>query len=189
MTTGDRDRFPRPVLRGARVVLEPATAAHAPAVERVLRTPQVARWWPLDGQDEVLALCAGDAPDLDVWVVELDGEVVGVIQAWEEPDPQYRHAGIDVALHPEFHGRGLGPEAVRLVARHLFEARGHHRITIDPNARNLAAIRAYVKVGFRPVGVTRQVEWDATLGHWTDGVLMDLLRDELTPGAVRNRPR
>lgn len=179
MSGGDRERLPLPVLRGRQVVLRPAQAADAPAVERVLATPDVARWWPIDGPDEVLALCAGDEPHLDVWVVELDGDVVGVIQAWEEPDPQYRHAGIDLALHPGVHGRGLGPEAIRLVARHLFDDRGHHRITIDPNAANTAAIRAYTKVGFRPVGVMRQVEWDATLGRWTDGLLMDLLRHEL----------
>ncbi len=85
-------------------------------------------------------------------------------------------------LHPDAHGRGLGQEAIRLVARHLFEDRGHHRIVIDPNAANARAIHAYEKVGFRPVGVLRDYEWHASQGGWSDGLLMDMLRGELTDG-------
>jgi aminoglycoside 6'-N-acetyltransferase len=66
-----------------------------------------------------------------------------------------------------------------VLARHLFD-HGHHRIVIDPNAANARAIRAYEKVGFRRVGVMRRYEWDATQQAWTDGVLMDLLPEELT---------
>ena len=61
----------------------------------------------------------------------------------------------------------------------LFEDRGHHRIVIDPNAANAHAIHAYEKVGFRRVGTLRQYEWHPDRG-WTDGLLLDLLRDELT---------
>jgi aminoglycoside 6'-N-acetyltransferase len=35
-------------------------------------------------------------------------------------------------------------------------------------------------VGFRPVGVLREYWWDATLGRWVDGLLMDLLAAELS---------
>ena len=94
----------------------------------------------------------------------------------------YRHAGIDIVLHPDAHGRGLGAEAIGVLARHLFDDRGHHRIVIDPNAANTRAIRVYEKVGFRRVGVLREYEWSAHEGRWTDGLLMDLLRPELTDG-------
>jgi aminoglycoside 6'-N-acetyltransferase len=68
------------------------------------------------------------------------------------------------------------------MARHLFDDHGHHRIEIDPAAHNEAAIRAYAKVGFRPVGVTRRSERGPD-GSWHDGLLMDLLVDELAgPG-------
>ena len=72
----------------------------------------------------------------------------------------------------------LGPEAIRLVARHLFGERGHHRLIIDPAVANERAIRAYEKVGFRRVGVMRRYERGAD-GTWHDGLLMDLLADEL----------
>jgi aminoglycoside 6'-N-acetyltransferase len=75
-------------------------------------------------------------------------------------------------------GHGIGPDAIRTLARHLFEERGHHRLTIDPAVANDRAIRAYERVGFRPVGIMRAYERGAD-GVWHDGLLMDLLRDEL----------
>ena len=49
---------------------------------------------------------------------------------------------------------------------------------IDPAADNSAAIRSYAKVGFRPVGVMRRYELGLD-GSWHDGLLMDLLANEL----------
>ena len=51
---------------------------------------------------------------------------------------------------------------------------------IDPSADNAAAIRCYEKVGFRPVGIMRAYERDHDGTGWHDGLLMDLLADELT---------
>ena len=98
----------------------------------------------------------------------------GFIQFAEENEPDYRHAGIDLFVGTAWQGRGIGPEAIRVVARHLFDDRGHHRITIDPAAANERAIRAYEKVGFRRVGIMRRYERDPDL-TWHDGLLMDLL--------------
>jgi aminoglycoside 6'-N-acetyltransferase len=75
-------------------------------------------------------------------------------------------------------GTGPGTEALRLPARHLVEERGHHRLTIDPAVANTRAIRAYEKVGFRPVGVMRQYERGPD-GTWHDSLLMDMLASEL----------
>jgi aminoglycoside 6'-N-acetyltransferase len=70
------------------------------------------------------------------------------------------------------------PTRVRTIARHLIRDRGHHRITIDPAAENERAIRCYARVGFRRVGVLRRYERGAD-GSWHDGVLMELLAEEL----------
>jgi aminoglycoside 6'-N-acetyltransferase len=110
--------------------------------------------------------------------IEVDGEVVGAVQFFEEEDPMYRHANIDLYLTTSRHGQGLGSEAVRVLARYLIEERGHHRLTIDPAAANQAAIRAYEKVGFRPVGVMRSYERGLD-GTFHDGLLMELLAGEL----------
>jgi aminoglycoside 6'-N-acetyltransferase len=124
------------------------------------------------------AWLADEARGALTFMIEHDGRLVGSIQCWEEDDPDYRSAGIDIFLAEEAQDRGLGPDAIRTLARHLFDARGHHRLTIDPAAANERAIRAYRKVGFQPIGIARQYERGAD-GRWHDGLLMDLLRGDL----------
>ena len=116
-----------------------------------------------------------DDPESTRMTIEVDGAIAGMIQYSEELEPKYRHASIDLFLDPLLHGRGLGTLAVREVVRILVEDRGHHRITIDPAVDNAAAIRAYGKVGFRPVGIMRCYERDADGKGWHDGLLMELL--------------
>lgn len=111
------------------------------------------------------------------FAVEVDGELAGWMGVEEEDDPYYRSAALDIILAPEYQGRGLGPEALRTMIGRLIE-NGHHRFTIDPTVENERAISAYSKVGFRPVGVTRRSERGPD-GVWRDGLLMDLLADEL----------
>jgi aminoglycoside 6'-N-acetyltransferase len=136
------------------------------------------RWWGEPESAECLADKLRGSPDGVLLVVEFDGRLAGGIQYSEEPDPRYRHAGIDIFLGRDFQGRGVGPAAIGLLARFLFEQRGHHRITIDPAAANERAIRCYQKAGFRAVGVMRQYE-RGNDGQFHDGLLMELLRDDL----------
>ena len=137
---------------------------------RIHRTPEVMRWWdaPAEG-------FPWDEPESIRLTVEVDGKIAGLIQFWEETEPKYRHATIDVFLDPAVHGRGVGTEAVRLVMRHVIEDRGHHRITIDPAVGNAAAIRAYQKAGFTEVGVMRCAERDADGKGWHDSLLMEFV--------------
>ncbi|HEY9413040.1 MAG TPA: GNAT family protein [Jiangellaceae bacterium] len=162
-------------LIGRLVVLVPVTAEHVADLQRILRTPEVrARW----GDEDVSPRWPLDDPDVVPFAVLDDGEVCGMAQYGEETDPMYRHASIDIFLDPAVHGRGIGRDAVRTLARHLFADRGHHRLVIDPAADNEPAIRAYTAAGFRPVGVMRRYERDADGTGWHDGLLMDLLADD-----------
>jgi aminoglycoside 6'-N-acetyltransferase len=153
--------------------LEPRDAAD---LRRIRLEPEVLRWWDELEDDFPLA----DEPEATRLVIEVDGVVAGMVQYGEETEPKYRHASIDVFLDPAFHGRGIGTEAVRRVVRLLIDERGHHRITIDPAADNTGAIRAYEKVGFRPVGIMRAYERDTGGEGFHDGLLMDLLAGEET---------
>ena len=90
----------------------------------------------------------------------------------------YRHAGIDIAIREAWQRKGLAPEAIRTLARYLIDERGHHRLTIDPAAHNVNAIKAYESVGFKPVGRMRQYERGPD-GTWHDCLLMDMLAEEL----------
>jgi aminoglycoside 6'-N-acetyltransferase len=161
-----------------RMIVRPMAEGDEPELLRIHSTAEVARWWgmPMEG------FPWSDEPESTRFVIEIDGEVAGLIQFYEEPEPRYRHARIDLFLDPYLHGRGLGSEAVRRVASLLIDERGHHRITIDPAVANAAAIRAYEKVGFRPVGVMRRYERDVSGRGWHDGLLMELVRDGSAAG-------
>lgn len=117
-------------------------------------------------------------PDSTAYVIELEGRVIGWIQWSSEEEPDYRYAGIDIYLDSAVHGRGLGTDAVRTLARHLVGNHGYHRLEIDPALENTAAIHCYMKVGFRPIGIRRRSE-RGNDGTWHDSLLMDLLAEEL----------
>jgi aminoglycoside 6'-N-acetyltransferase len=175
---GSTPACPRPTLAGRRVRLRPGRPGDALRLHAILGEPSVSRWW---GEPDPVAVIEEDlqgSGSAVMLVVEIEGEAAGGIQYDEEETPMYRHAGIDVFLGRGFQGRGAGREAVTLLARFLFEQRGHHRITIDPAVANEQAIRCYTRVGFRPVGVMRQYERGSD-GTFHDGLLMDMLRGEL----------
>jgi aminoglycoside 6'-N-acetyltransferase len=151
--------------------LEPDDAAE---LLRIHKTPEVTHWW--DVPDPGFPLT--DEPEVVRLTIVIDSRVAGLIQFYEEPDPKYRHASIDLFLDPALHGRGLGTEAVRRVVDHLIDERGHHRVVIDPATANHAAIKAYTKVGFRPVGTLREYERDTGGEGWHDGLLMELLASD-----------
>jgi aminoglycoside 6'-N-acetyltransferase len=173
----------RPLLVGKRVTLRPGREGEAQMIHRIRAEPSVTCWW---GEPEPLAeiaqmLAAAPAPTGEVMlIVEVDRAVAGAIQYAEENEPNYRHAGIDIFLSADVQGKGIGSEAVWLLARFLIDQRRHHRLTIDPAAANQRAIRCYERVGFRPVGVLRQYERGPD-GTFHDGLLMDLLAAELKP--------
>jgi aminoglycoside 6'-N-acetyltransferase len=164
-------------LRGERVTLRPITVADIPRLAEIAAEPEVAHWW-LGLTEDDLREKAGPQEDAMVFVIEEGGEVVGLVEAGEENEPDYRHASIDIFVTAARRGQGLGADAIRTLARHLFGDRGHHRITIDPAATNERAIRVYESVGFKRVGIMRNYERGVD-GEWHDGLLLDLLRDEL----------
>ncbi|MDT0308665.1 GNAT family protein [Streptomyces sp. DSM 44917] len=167
-------------LHGAEVTLRPAVPTDVPALAAIRATPEVYARWRGDA-DDLAAEVARDLgdPEVRTFAIEWEGRTVGAIQWGAETEPDYRHANIDLYLDPAVHGRGLGTDAVRTLARHLVADHGFHRLVIDPAADNAAAIRCYTKAGFRPVGVMRSYERGPD-GSWHDGLLMDLLAEELT---------
>lgn len=168
-------------LPGRLVTLRSVAPDDVAALAEIRLKPEVRDRWR--GADDMVAEVESDIaePDVRTFVIEYEGGIVGAIQWGAEEEPDYRHASIDIYVDPSVHGRGVGPDAVRTLSRHIVGHHGHHRITIDPAADNAAAIRAYAKVGFKPVGIMRQYERGAD-GMWHDGLLMDLLADEIIDG-------
>ena len=141
-------------------------------LRRLRAAPAVAAWWgPLE-EDFPL----GDEPEVTRLCILVGDRIVGLIQYGEEPDESFRHAWIDIFVDAELHGRGIGTDALETLVEHLLTDGGHHRVTIDPAADNLAAIRSYEKAGFRRVGVMESAERDEHTGRWRDVILMELVR-------------
>jgi len=175
----------RPHLVGTLATVRPGRAEDVAALREILAEPSVTRWWgEPEPADYTAAKLLGVDADTVLLVIEVDGLAAGGIEYHEENEPTYRHAGIDLYLGGRYQGRGVGTEAVGMVARFLIEGRGHHRLTIDPAAANTGAIRCYAKVGFRPVGIMRRYERGQD-GTFHDGLLMDLLPEELSGGSYR----
>jgi aminoglycoside 6'-N-acetyltransferase len=164
-------------LRGERVTLRPVEPGDVERLQEILREPEVARWFGMSTPEETTDEYLSD-PEVTAFAIEAEDELVGSIQFYEEDEPDYRHAGMDIFLATDSQNQGLGPEALRLLARYLLEERGHHRLIIDPAVANERAIRAYERVGFRRVGIMRAYERGPD-GAFHDGLLMDLLADEL----------
>jgi aminoglycoside 6'-N-acetyltransferase len=161
-----------PTLRDERVTLRPLDEDDLEELATVVTQPSVREWWGSFDDPEELR------NDGCAFAIEVDNALAGWLGFTEETDPKYRHAGLDIVLAAPFQDMGLGPAALRLAARWLVDERGHHRLTIDPARDNVRAIRAYEAVGFRPVGVLRRYERGPD-GGWRDGLLMDLLAEEL----------
>ncbi|MCA1587180.1 MAG: GNAT family N-acetyltransferase [Chloroflexi bacterium] len=166
-----------PRLVGERVALRPLEDRDLDALVQIVESEGVCEWWGADASHEVTR------EDLRnegaAFAIEVGGELAGWLGVVEELTPNYHSAGLDIVLAAPFQGAGLGPEALRLVAAWLIGERGHHRLTIDPAAANERAIGAYASLGFKPVGIMRRYERGPD-GVWRDGLLMDLLAQELT---------
>lgn len=160
-------------MKGPRVRLEPLAREHHEPLMKLRSDPGVLRWWQ-EPRDDFL----DDEPDTHKYAVLLDDEVIGFAQWHEVTDPMYRHAGVDLFLGDAFQRRGLGTEVMRVICTYLIDERGFHRLVIDPEAANEVAIASYSKVGFRRVGVLRRYQRDR-FGEWQDGLLMEMLADEL----------
>ena len=165
-------------IRGESVVLRPLEPADTATLRAIREHPEVHAWWgPLEDD-----FPQADEPTSIRFAILLDGELVGMAQFSEEPEPDYRHAEIDLFLDPRVRGRGLGPDAVRALADHLVAERGHHRIVIGAAVDNTAAVRAYEKAGFRRVGTTER-SWRDPDGRWRDELLMERVETVVDSGA------
>lgn len=150
----------------------------APTVRLRLATPADApmlRAW--DEQPHVVA--ASGADDEEGWwdeelprevpwreflIAEADGEPVGVMMVIDPAEEETHYWGdcppnlraIDIWIGPpEWLGRGVGTQMMRLAAAHCFADPAVEAILIDPLAENLRARRFYERLGFREVGPRR----------------------------------
>ncbi len=92
-----------------------------------------------------------------LFALEADGKLVGEIQARCSEDalpPGVFELGIEI-YDPADRGRGFGTEATGLIATHLFEVEGAHRLQASTEVGNVAMRRLLERLGFSFEGVLR----------------------------------
>ena len=166
-------------ISGAAIRIRDLEPGDLDVITEIHAAPTVIRWWPDYDRARVEREMFGSDEDEHWFAIDLHGRTIGLIGYYEENEFEYRHAGMDLTLHPDFHDQGFGTDAVRTMARWLISERGHHRLIIDPDVENARAVRCYEKVGFKPVGVMRRYQ-ALRSGGYNDGLLMDMLAEELT---------
>lgn len=167
-------------LQGDGVTLRPLSEGDTDDLLRMLSEPEVSRWWEGYDRARVLDELVAEGEGESFGIVVDDGveRLVGMIQYYEQDDPDYRHAGVDLFVDPTMHRAGVGRAAVVALVRHLADDLGHHRVIVDPSESNERSVAFFESLGFRRVGVLRQYERRAD-GHWGDNVLLELLVADL----------
>jgi spore coat polysaccharide biosynthesis protein SpsF (cytidylyltransferase family)/RimJ/RimL family protein N-acetyltransferase len=134
------------------VTLRPATVADALALWRWRSDPQTRRASfdeadiTLDHHrrwlDESLA-----RPDRRIDIVLVDGADAGMVRLDLEGD----RAVVSINVAPEWRGRGVGPAALRAVARRALDELEPAVLVAKIKRENLASRRAFARAGFRVV--------------------------------------
>lgn len=107
-------------------------------------------------------------------VAELDGAVVawGALRPFiKRPAARYTVENA-VYVDPAYHGRGIGSD----ILAHLLDCAhraGHHAVVALVVAGNAASERLHLKMGFRRVGVLREVGFK--FDRWLDLVIFEKL--------------
>jgi len=106
-----------------------------------------------------------------------DGEPIGTV-SWRAvrygPNTESGAWNIGISLIPEARGQGLGAEAQRLLADHLFETTPAHRIEAMTDIDNVVEQRSLEKAGFAREGVLIGSQYRA--GGWHDLVVFARVR-------------
>jgi len=143
---------------GPVVRLLAASDDDGPAIESWLRRDHVRRWW--GDPDENLRLLAARGPGERKGIIAADGARVGLVLWGNPPREELDAAGladvpgavvdIDIMIgEPGALGRGIGTEALRLVAAAALADPSVPYLIAATAAGNDASLRAFAKAGFR----------------------------------------
>lgn len=136
----------------------PLAEAYLPTMAIFLAEPHVRAWWgDPDGEIATMReILAGT--DTEAFVVAVDGEDIGYIQAWQieavgaYPDQPAGTRAIDCFIGPpSMLGHGHGARFVAAFSDALL-ARGVPRVITDPAPQNTHGIAMYTRAGFRRLG-------------------------------------
>ena len=151
----------------AEIGFRPVTSADYPLLHGWLSAPHMQEWW--GDPDEELGFIRDMVEGRDStrpFIIELGGAPVGYIQYWFIGQHQNAEwlgdnpwlaelpsdaLGVDLSIGDAARlSQGIGSAALAAFAQEL-TGRGYRTIVIDPDPKNVRAVRAYAKAGFRPI--------------------------------------
>ena len=174
------------MLRGERVALRARIESDVPVLHAepyddvITRSRTDSRPWRPIASDSAAAPFRVSDPSDDFApfsVVSLsEGDALAGAAVLWGIDQHNRSAHIGISLRPDFRGRGLGEDAVRVLCGYGFTVRGLNRLGIETLSDNTAMLRTAERVGFVREGVLRRAAW--VNGDFVDEVLLGMLADE-----------
>ena len=115
--------------------------------------------------------------ELNLAIIEkTTGEFLGTIGLRDIALP-HRRAELGISIHnPKNRSKGYGTDAMRVLLWIGFHVLALESIYLDTFPDNEEAHRAYVKAGFKEVGLLRKTEFRE--GEFQDLLIMDILKEE-----------
>ena len=154
----------QPTLTGALVRLEPTGPQHADGLWPMFADEDDTNDGPVmlheftRGQIRAGMARSTERHDRADWVIVriADDMVLGEAVLMELDEDNASMAYRISLIGPEVHGMGYGTETTRLVRDFALGPLGLHRLALEVNSFNAAAIAVYTKVGFVREGVRRE---------------------------------
>ena len=162
----------------AQIVVPAGEPADVEAIAEILNCPGVVTstlrlpWQSLAAERERLGAPRDGVHRL---VAELEGRVVGTLGLHIESNPRRRHcAGIGMAVHDAFQGRGVGTALLAAAIDLADNWLGLRRLELHVYPDNAAGIHLYQKFGFVVEGTARDFAFRN--GRFVDALAMARLR-------------
>lgn len=166
------------MLSGTRVRLRAPTDADMPTLHAGLYEDVATRaradskaWRPIAaGPDSPYAIGKRAAGFSVIEIVS--GDLAGEALLWGL-DEHNRLGHLGMSLLPDFRGRGLATDVIRVLCRYGFSIRGLHRLQLETLADNAAMIATAQACGFIREGTLRENAW--VDGQFHDEAIFGLL--------------
>jgi len=152
-------------INGDRITLEFAKKEDKRLVYDMLVSPEVKGFmfnvehpeptWEEFNQDEPESLFLGEPSEVgNYMLITIDGRVIGSISYYFHSG-RLKGAELDIWISAiEYLGKGYGTEAIKLVMEFISTYYNIKQFIIRPWAKNINAIKAYKKCGFREIEVS-----------------------------------
>ncbi|MFH2037005.1 MAG: GNAT family protein [Candidatus Zixiibacteriota bacterium] len=187
----DKDKMIFPDLETERLYLRQLTDEDIGFIYKQFSDPQVAKYLMDEPPVKEIAEAQGiidfyKEPELKTrnrWgiVLKNDNQLVGTI-GYHKWIKKYFRAEIGFDLHPDFWGRGIMMEALRIVIRHGFTTMGLNRIDGLVYIDNNRCLKLMERSGFKREGILQ--DYFYLNGKFYDHYLLALLKKDWNPESV-----